>query len=80
MSRTKTKPASGFLFVLRFELRLVLAKSHSTFKANFAQSEVSKPGQIKQIWQSFLWRDFAHVTQTQSKRCGAGEGGLVLFC
>lgn len=50
MFQSKTKYASGFLFVLRDELWLVLAKSLSTFKANFAQPEVFKPGQINLIW------------------------------
>lgn len=54
MFQRKTNHASGFLFILRSEVRLVLAKSHSTFKANFAQSKVSKRAQIKWIWQFLL--------------------------
>lgn len=74
MSQSKTKHASGLVFVLRFECRLVLAKGHSSFKANFAQS---KAGQIK--WQGFLWKDFACVTQTLSKRCCGVRVGFVLL-
>lgn len=77
MSQSKTKHASGLVFVLRFECRLVLAKSHSSFKANFAQSKVSKAGQIK--WQGFLWKDFACVTQALSKRCCGVRVAFVLL-
>jgi len=77
MSQSKTKYASGFLFILRFELRLVFAKSHSTFKANFIQSKVSELGQIKRIWQFPLEGFCMYDTNSKQKVLG---GELVLFC